>query len=76
MITKDDIARWINYAKQEKYEFIISVCDTFDYEDYPVYCKDKKELKEKFVHYDGVNMQQINEVIHIKDEKIQRHFLI
>jgi hypothetical protein len=47
-VNKDDFDRWIKTAIKKKCEFIISVCDTFDYDDYPVYCKDKNELKTHF----------------------------
>lgn len=66
--TKQDIEQWIKYAKEKGYEYIISVCDTFDWEDYPVYCKDKEEVIEKTSEYNGVSMQTINEIIQIKSD--------
>jgi hypothetical protein len=63
-----DVNRWIETAKKQKAKYIISVCDTFDYDDYPVYCADKKELNEKLDKYDGKNMQRINEIIEICDD--------
>lgn len=61
--SQEDIDRWIETAKAKGCKWIISVCDTFDWEDYPVYCKDDEELKEKQPQYNGVNMQTINETI-------------
>jgi len=61
-----DLQRWLSEAKKQKAKYIISVCDTFDYDDYPVYCKDKKELDKKRKHYDDKNMQRINEIIEVK----------
>lgn len=66
--TREDVDRWIETAKEKGYKYIISVCDSWDYEDYPVYCKDKKELKEETPKYSGVNMQRINEVITINSD--------
>jgi hypothetical protein len=63
----EDISRWIKQAKKDKMKFIISVCDTFDWDDYPVYCKDEKELLEKRIEYSGKSMQRINEVITINE---------
>lgn len=63
---RSDIDRWIKTARQAKMKFIISVCDTFDYDDYPVYCKDEKELKKKKREYDNKSMQSINEIIEVK----------
>lgn len=56
-----DIDRWIATAKIKKAKFIISVCDTFDFDDYPVYVYEDENLEEKKKEYDGVNMQKINE---------------
>lgn len=66
--TREDVDRWIETAKKEGNKFIISVCDTFDWDDYPVYCKDEGELAKKKPEYNGVNMQKINEVIRINDD--------
>jgi len=66
--TRDDVNRWIQYAKENNYKIIISVCDTWDYDDYPVYCKNEQEYLEKYPKYNGTNMQSINEVIRINDD--------
>jgi hypothetical protein len=65
--SREEVDRWIQWAIAHKCEFIISVCDTFDWDDYPVYCEDKNELILVVDNYDGVNMQRINEIIQIKD---------
>lgn len=59
-----EVDDWIEYAKNEGYKYIISVCDTFDYDDYPVYCKNKKDVQEKYPSY-TINMQRVNEIIKI-----------
>jgi hypothetical protein len=66
--TREDIDRWIATAKQLGAKYIISVCDTFDYDDYPVYVMPEDNLEEKKKLYDGHNMQKINEVITINDD--------
>lgn len=35
--TREDITRWFNDGKVRGYTHMIVVCDTFDYEDAPVY---------------------------------------
>jgi len=62
---REEIERWIQTAIKNGDKFIISVCDTFDYEDYPVYCKDKEELDRQRPEFDNINMQRINEIIDI-----------
>ena len=66
--TRKDVNHWIDTAKKSGYKYIISVCDTFDYDDYPVYCDDDTKLISTHHRYDGVNMQKVNEIIRINDD--------
>ena len=68
--SRSDIDRWIASAQEKGSEFIISVCDTFDYDDYPVYCKDIIDLHRQHKYYEMASMQNINEIIHITNEKV------
>lgn len=63
--TEKDIERWIQTAKKKKAKYIISVCDTFEYSDYPVYVMPTDNLEEMKKKYDNKNMQSINEIITI-----------
>ncbi len=63
--SRADVDRWIREAKCKKFKYIISVCDTYDHDDYPVYCINEQELLEKYKESDGKNMQRINEIIRI-----------
>lgn len=67
--SKEDVERWIETARKNGAKYIVSVCDTFDYDDYPVYCDDEKELKDAKVKYNNVNMQRINEVIIVDEQE-------
>jgi len=61
--TMEDRERWIKAARRAHATRILVVCDTFDYEQYPVYCRDAKEAEEKRKHYDGPNMQRVEDEI-------------
>lgn len=65
----ENIKLWIRTAKENGDRYIISVCDTFDYYDYPVYCKDEETLAEERPKYNNVNMQRINEIIDVDNNK-------
>lgn len=65
--TAEDVNRWKQKAIIKGSRYLVSVCDTFDYDDYPVYCKDEEELEEAKAKYDGSNMQRINEVIDMEE---------
>lgn len=67
--TRQDVDRWIATAKANGDQYIISVCDTWDYDDYPVYCRNKKEALEAIPEYTQ-NMQRINEIIRIDGDKV------
>jgi len=67
--SREDVDRWIKTAIAGKCEFIISVCDTFEYDDYPVYCEDLDELVRRYPEFNGKNMQKVNEIIQIIDGK-------
>ena len=69
--TRKEVNEWIKLAKENGIKYIISVCDTFDFDDYPVYCKNTKELKRKLINFNDVNMQRINEIIQINGNIIE-----
>lgn len=70
--TKEDISGWIKNGKEQGATHMIVVCDTFDWEDYPVYVMPNEDVKSKYAHYNGPNMQKVMEVYNLqKDTDIQ-----
>lgn len=63
--SKQDVDRWIETAKKRGSKYIVSVCDTWDWEDFPIYCANENERDDAYAKNDNVNMQRINEVINI-----------
>lgn len=53
----------ISRGKDSGRKYMISVCDTLSYDDYPVYCDSLEEVREKAKGCTFENMQSINEVI-------------
>ncbi len=68
MTTREDIDRWIENAPKGATHMIV-VCDTFDYEDYPVYVMPGEEVKEKEQHFNMANMQRVMETIVLSKTK-------
>lgn len=64
MTTISEIREWLGSTEEMKKEFshMIVVCDSFDYEDYPVYVKRYENVSEKIANYSSKPMQQIMEV--------------
>lgn len=59
--TKDDIRIWLNRAKEKGADFLIVVCDTYDWSDYPAYVTEEGFAK-RYKELDGENMQKVMEV--------------
>jgi hypothetical protein len=66
--TKADIKRWLKQGKAEGATHVVVVCDTFDWEDYPVYVKPEEDVKEVEKKYSGPNMQRVMEVYNLKKD--------
>lgn len=66
MTTVDDLKQWFKEGKQEKAAYMIIVCDTFSYEDFPIYCKSKLTLEKEMAHRTGSPMSRIMEVYDLK----------
>lgn len=72
MGTTDDLRRWFKAGKEEGASHMIVVCDTFDWEDYPVYVKSGQDVREVAEEYNGKNMQRLMEVYNLQvDMEIQ-----
>jgi hypothetical protein len=64
--TVADLKEWFERGKKEHATHMIVVCDTFDYEDYPVYVKKTENVREVTKKYDGPNMAKVMEVYSYK----------
>ena len=60
--TRKDISNWLENGKEKNTPPMIVVCDTFDYEDYPVYVSKNQNATEEYSKINGVNMQKVMEV--------------
>lgn len=70
--TKEDIRGWLKYGQEQGATHMIVVCDTFDWEDYPVYVMPTDDVHQKFASYNGPNMQKVMEVYNLsKDIEMQ-----
>lgn len=65
--TKEEIAEWVKRGKKnKKCTHVVIVCDTFDWDDYPVEVKEGESIDSVIKHYDGPNMQKVMEVYSMK----------
>lgn len=72
MTDRNVISSWFSEGKRNGATHMLVVCDTFDHEDYPVYCASNKEAREKYNYYDGNNMQRVIEVYDLRQPKAEQ----
>jgi hypothetical protein len=63
--SKDDIRIWFKEGTFRGATHLIVVCDTYDWEDYPVYVMPEQDVREEESNYDDKNMQKIMEVYNL-----------
>ena len=61
-----NVQTWIPEAERRGATHLLDVCDTFDYEHYPVYVMPDDDLKEKVSHYNE-NMQSVYGTYEVKE---------
>lgn len=71
--TQQTIRDWIDrpnyssyYAQFKDATHMLVVCDTFDWEDYPVFVMPDHDVKTEYNKYNGPNMQKVMEVYNLK----------
>lgn len=68
--SRQDIQRWLEEGRSKGATHMLVVCDTFDYDDYPVYVYEEgkgpsmsfTDVNKAFKRYNGPNMQKVMEV--------------
>lgn len=74
--TKDDIKLWIKEGQDKGATHMIVVCDTYDWDDYPVYVMPGQDARAEFNNRNGSNMQKVMEVYNLTkdiDKQLDQH---
>lgn len=67
--SRQDIQNWLEDGKDQGATHMIVVCDTYDFEDYPVYVMPDEDVKKKAARYnDTEHMKKVMEVYDISKE--------
>lgn len=69
MVSKQEIAEWFDRGVQQRATHLIVVCDTFDWDDYPVLVMPGENVKDKYSEYHDKNMQTVMEVYNLSLDK-------
>lgn len=62
MTTKAQIRDWLERGKSRGATHLLVVCDTFHWDDYPVFVTSDQDAQEVAERYNGPNMQKLMEV--------------
>lgn len=60
--SRQDIIDWFAEGVASDCTHMIVVCDTFDYDDYPVFVFANEDVHKVYEKYNGNNMQKVMEV--------------
>ena len=60
--TREGIQRWLKEGEAKGATHLIVACDTFDYENYPVFVMPGESCRKKIEEVKGSSMQSVDEV--------------
>ncbi len=63
--SREDIQGWLKRGQDKGATHVIVVCDTFDYDDYPVFVMPGEDARAKADEHNGKNMQKVMEVYNL-----------
>lgn len=69
MTSKTEIGTWFDRGVADGATHMIVVCDTFDWDDYPVYVSPQQDPAKVKKQYDRVNMQKVMEVYDLAGDR-------
>lgn len=73
--TKEEISGWFDRGIRDKQDFMFVVVDSYDHEDYPVYCT-ADDFEKTFQSNNGKDMQHIMEIYDLhrnREEQLSMH---
>lgn len=65
--TINEISEWFDEGVKQKATHMVIVCDSFSYEDYPVFCMSEEDARKKIKN--PGEMQRIMEVYKLSSDK-------
>ena len=74
-ITRENIREWLEDGAEEGATHVIVICDTFSYEEYPVFVSSSEKVSDKVNSYRSKDMQTVMEVYNLSmdwDEQLKR----
>ncbi len=66
--TREDVQRWLEEGEEKGATHLIVACDTFDYENYPVFVMPGESCEKKVEEVKGNSMQSVDEVYDLAED--------
>lgn len=70
--TKNQLRQWFDEGVEQNAAYMIIVCDTFDYEDFPVYVAQDENVRERHSVETAKPMQKVMEVYNLGLDREQQ----
>lgn len=70
--TREQISEWFEQGVKQKFTHMLIVCDTFDWDDYPVFAKNDEEALFEYQNNNGQHMQKVMEVYDLRADKAEQ----
>lgn len=68
MTSTDTIRSWLEEGRAQHATHVVIACDTFNWEDYPIYVKKGDDIRKIVTEHDGPNMQKVMEVYNLSKD--------
>ena len=69
MTTKLDLRAWFEQGKRDGADYMIMVCDQYDWSDYPVFVESDENIHDRISYFRHSPMQQVMEVYDLKQDR-------
>lgn len=63
--TKEDIRRWLQRGHIKRATHVVVICDTLEYEDFPLLVMPGEDPRKIVKDRDGINMERVMEVYNL-----------
>lgn len=70
MTTREEIGQWFDEGVAKGSAYMVIVCDTFDWGDYPVYCSTEQVARQRTLS--PGEMQRVMEVYDLSADKVEQ----
>lgn len=68
MTSRSQVKEWYDTGVEKGYTYVVVVCDCFDYEDFPVYCTNSRQMRQKVDYYNRMELHRVMDVLDLSKD--------